>query len=199
MRLYWSPSLTRPSAAESSPARKARNFALCSRRNLSETRRLPPQLDRLRIHHVQPRPVQPHVVANLPGQQRMLLRGIVADQQNRGRIEDVAPCWRSRPACRAAPPPGQGSRRCGDDRRCWSSARRARTSRAGKLSSFVVRVEPITPIAAPPSLSRTSAKLLSDQLERFFPSRRSQLAVLANQRLRQALFVIARNRKRSGP
>ncbi len=73
----------------SSPARKLATLPSAPAGICVKARRLPPQLDRLRIDHIELRAVQAHVVANLPGQQRMLLGRIVADQQNRRRREDV--------------------------------------------------------------------------------------------------------------
>ena len=56
------------------------------------------------------------------------------------------------------------------------AAPRAQTSTAGNSLRWWSAFEPITPIAWPPSLSRTSRKLLADQFKRLFPRRRSQLA-----------------------
>ena len=59
-------------------------------RDLRESCRLAAQLDGRRIRHVQLGAMQANVAANLPGQQRMLLGRIVADQQDRRRVEHVA-------------------------------------------------------------------------------------------------------------
>src|SRR5581483_7261384 len=69
--------------------KECRNTAFFSCGNLKELSRLPTKFDRLRIDNVQPRPVQPDIVANLPGEQWMLIRRIVTDQQDRGRARHV--------------------------------------------------------------------------------------------------------------
>jgi hypothetical protein len=51
---------------------------------------LPAQLDGLRVRGVEPRLVQADVGADLPGEQRMLVGRVVADEQHRRRAEDVA-------------------------------------------------------------------------------------------------------------
>jgi hypothetical protein len=71
-------------------AKKCDCLRFRARRKQTESRRLPPQLDGRRVDDVKLRPPQAHVRPDLPCQQRMLIRGIVADQQNRGRIQHVA-------------------------------------------------------------------------------------------------------------
>ena len=56
----------------------------------AESRSLPPQLDGRRVDDVKLRAPQPYVRPYLPRQKRMLIRGVVADQQNRGRGQHVA-------------------------------------------------------------------------------------------------------------
>ena len=61
---------------------KLHEAALGSGSDLCERRSLPVQLDGRGIHYVQFRPMQAHVRAYLPRQQRMLFGRVVADQQN---------------------------------------------------------------------------------------------------------------------
>ena len=109
-----------PSAAESSPPRNAANCpsvpaGIC--RNPAACRR---KLYLLRVHHIQLRPMQPHVISNLVRQQRMLLRRIVSNQQNRRRAEHIAHGGSSFRLSATAPQRKQGSPQCGDDQCCWS-------------------------------------------------------------------------------
>ncbi len=127
--------------------------ALGARRNLRKRRRLPPQLDGRGIHHVELGAMQPHVGANLPCQQRMLVRRIVADQQDRRRIADIAHrCRRVR----------LSRQRRGESREVGGAmvvdVVRAQHQPRELLQQVVlfvlVRFEPITPIeAGPPSLA----------------------------------------------
>src|SRR5579872_3583626 len=60
-----------------------RNRTVSSLRNLKERCALPAQLDRLRIHQVDAAFVETDIRTQVPGQHRMLFRGIAADYQNR--------------------------------------------------------------------------------------------------------------------
>jgi len=51
---------------------------------LHEARRLPPQLDRIRIDRIQPRAMQPNIITDLPRQQRMLLGRIISISRTAG-------------------------------------------------------------------------------------------------------------------
>src|ERR1019366_5299424 len=61
----------------------------CGPMTASAAASLPAQLDGIRIHHIKFGAMQTDVGANLPRQQRMLVSRIVADQQDRGRVENV--------------------------------------------------------------------------------------------------------------
>ncbi len=152
---------------------------------------MPAQLDGLRVDHIEPRAVQPHVVANLPGQQRMLLGGIVANQQNGRRGEDI---------CHAGCSVGLAAKRS----RQGSEVRGAvvvhivrlqdHAGELGEQVSFFIRdarrsddTDRLTAF-----LVANFGELLSDQRKCIFPCRRSELAVFADERLRQ-------NRMRNGP
>ena len=82
-------------------------LTFASRRKLREAGRLSAELDGLRVDDVQLGAMQPYVVADLPRQQRMLIRRIVADQQDRWRLEDLAHARRFR----VIPGEGLGERR----------------------------------------------------------------------------------------
>src|SRR5690349_6788005 len=102
--------------------------------------------------------MQPHIVANLPCQQRMLLGRIIPNQQD---------CWCREDICHA----GGGVRLAAKDCHEGREIRRAMmidviglqhsASKLGKEIRLLVcgTREPITPIADPPSLSRTTANL----------------------------------------
>ena len=53
-----------------------------------------------------------------------------------------------------------------------------------------MRVDPITPIAEPPCCIANFGESLANHFKCFFPRRRRKLAILANQRLREAVFVV---------
>src|SRR5262249_2902470 len=48
------------------------------------------KLDRLRVDQIQARAAEPNVVANLPGEQRMLFGWIVAEHKNRRSVVNLA-------------------------------------------------------------------------------------------------------------
>ena len=83
-------SLTSASSRESSPARKRNGLCFCPRRDLSESGGLASQLDRSGVDHIELGATQANVGANLPCQQRMLVRRVIADKQDRGRGQYVA-------------------------------------------------------------------------------------------------------------
>ena len=73
---------------------KSREVLVALRRQLLGGFGHPVQLDGLVIGDVEPGAVQPHIGAQNPRQQRMLLRWIAADQQNRRRCGDIAQAGR---------------------------------------------------------------------------------------------------------
>ncbi len=109
---------------------ESRECAFVAGGDLGESGGLAVQLDVLGVDHMQLGAMQADIVANLLGEQGMLLRRIVADQQHRRGVEHIAHAARWLPACRPAKRPGQGSRRCDGGRCCWSAAPCARTSAA---------------------------------------------------------------------
>src|SRR2546422_11605537 len=67
-----------------------REQSLGWREYLKKTRRLTPQLDRIRIHNIESGLMQSHIIANLPGQEWMLIRRVISDQQNCRRVVHIA-------------------------------------------------------------------------------------------------------------
>jgi hypothetical protein len=164
-----------PSPAESSPARKLATLAsvpagICI--NPAACRR---SLMGSRVDHIKLRLMQPHIISNLPGQQRMLLCRIVSNQQNGRCSEYFSHTGGQIVFCRAKPQPEQGSRRCGDGRRYSSSAPLARIWIAGNLLRWWCE-------SNPQRRSRTSAVAVTnfrqtfgaDQSKRLLPGGGSQ-------------------------
>jgi hypothetical protein len=107
-----------------------------------------------RIRDVELGAMQADVGANLPGQQRMLLGGIVADQQDRGRvktsrIERCVFCGRPAPRRRRV----IGGAVVVD---VVGAEHGARELLQQVVSSLVVRFEPMTPIDGARRSSRSS-------------------------------------------
>src|SRR5258706_3565260 len=131
--------------------------------------------------------MQSHVVANLPGQQRVLFRKIVANQQNSWSSEDVGH------AGGAIGFASKRSRQSGEVRRAMVVHIVRLEDQSSELGEQVVLF--VSGASRTDHPNRRTAltitnlgKFLSDQRKRFFPRSRIQLAIFANQRLRQPVF-----------
>ena len=146
------------------------------------------------VDHVELRALMPNAGANLPGDERILLRHVVADEQ-RG----IRRC-RHRPSSRAnlrragrALRQGPRNRRCGDGRDCSCPAWRARNGSEDNFLRWWCDSN-----RSRRSLPRRAciARLLQaprDFFQRIFPACRLELAVAANERLADAFGIVVKS------
>src|SRR5260370_9483627 len=133
--------------------------------------------------------MQPNIVANVPRHQGMLLGGIVANQQNCWSCEDVR---HARSRIGLPPKRRRQSREIRGAVVIHVVRLQTNSSELGKKVRMFVgsAIRSDYPNRRPAIAIANLRKLPSDQLKRFFPRRRSELAVLPDQRTRQPLFMI---------
>src|SRR5438105_3103896 len=135
--------------------------------------------------------MQPDIVPNLPSQQRMLLRRIVANQQDRRRIEHVA---------HAGARPRFFRHRGGKRRKVGGAVVVDIIGLKGYASELLQQIIFFVCVAVRSEYSYSLSTMLlanfleapPDQLECVLPRGRSQLSVLANQRLRDSISVLGK-------
>ena len=142
--------------------------------------------------------MQPDIVSDLPCQQRMLLRRIISDQQNRRRVVHIA---HGRGGVRLCRKRRSKSREVGGavmidvvgpqhhareflQQIIFFVGGASRSDHADRLSALLI----------PNCLESPS-----DHLECLFPGGRNQSSVFADQRLRQPVFIIREVETRNGP
>ena len=168
-------------------------------RDLREGRRLAAQLDRIRIRHVELGAMQANVAANLPGQQRMLVGRIVADQQDRRRVGDVA--HRSRCVWLARQRRGEGREVGGAVVVDVVGAQHQPRELLQQVIFFVAGVVGADDAdrRSDRRWSSTSLNLVAIRSKACSQVAGDELAVALDQRLLQAFADCWRSRRRSGP
>src|SRR6185437_11872068 len=157
--------------------------------NLRDLYSLTPQFDIAVVNDIQPRLVQANVVANLPRQQRMLVRRIIANQQNRRRTRHIAHAG------------GQilFPVKCGSECRkvgCAVMVNIVRSQHHARelLQQVILFVGRASGTDHANRLAAVAIanflELLSDEFEGFFPRRWNQAPALLHQGLHQAVFVL---------